>query len=863
MYSNHSPTLLLCYSGTVTYQATRESWHFDLISFAIGLVVAFLLVGLVYRYRARIAHYWNQVKEGARRLRQRLTANMAARYSTNAIETAQTMHLLGALASLDQIYVETQWYAPLAPAEDETERRSLTPSQAVQASARLVIIGQPGSGRTTLLNHLLLLQAAKLHAAGEGERVPVYVYLPALAIELTGIESADARDEEQAPSAPAARLVEAAVASMSRLVATGVARWLRRQVEANNALILLDGWEEVPTTDRPVVTAWIRELTTAHPDNRLVVAAGERGYAPLVEAGFAPLRPLPWTRRQFADLTQRWVAVLRQHPEQGDGSEDSGQSVSLLNICCRLESPTPLEATIELAIQLHGQKPANTPAGRMAQLLDLLLAPPEADDQGHVAWPLETGHRALGRLALATLERGGPILGRDEIQSTVTEAMPPLRFALEEGQEDDLDREELKATGAEKERRTLQVVDCCRALTAAGAPIRAWGSGRYLFIHPLVTAYLAARHLATEAGATGVTTVVAHASDPAWADVLRFYAGMASAEPLIQHLLGTPDDLFLSRLWTTASLLAATPPGREPWRKGLMARLAQLLMNDRLPALLRDQALVALVDSGESGVGLLFKRAMNHPDPHLRARATLGLGALGQEQDLPLIRDSLDDADPDVRLAAINALGYLGLRGSEPALELIVATMVEAEDEVQRVAAETLADLGPEGLAVLRDGAKDQDLMIRRAAAYGLAAVGEPWVREILEEMQRDDEWLVRNAAVEALAIMGVGDDKEAPPLGLALPQPETEPWLVAWAAERGEGTGVGEAALATLLRALVEGDVFIRHAAIETLRRLADLRTIDALRQSLRDPEPSVRQAALVALEEISHRHDIAVPLR
>jgi HEAT repeat protein len=557
--------------------------------------------------------------------------------------------------------------------------------------------------------------------------------------------------------------------------------------------------------------------------------------------------------------------VTDQAAEQsGDRhAEDGDQPAVEPRLSYRLTPPTPLEATIELVIQLRGQMPSNTPAGRMAQFMAVLLPPPEPDAEGHVAWPLATGHRALGCLALAALEQGRIMLGREEIQSTVTEAMPPSQFALDEESDAGLTRDDSKAARDEEEHRTLQVVDCCRALTAASAPIRAWGNRRYLFAHPIVAAYVAARHLASDADAEGGATILAHADDPAWMPVWRFYMGLALVEPLVQHLLGGPDDLFLNRLWMAAVALMAAPPGRAAWREALMTRLARLLMNARLPELLRDRALVALIDSGDAGVGLLLKQAIRHGDPYLRAGGALGLGVLGREQDLPLIEAALNDDYLEVRLAAISALGRLSMIGSEPALELIVTAMIEAEDEAQRAAAETLADLSPAGHAVLRDGAKDPDLIVRRAAVYGLAAVNEPWVREILESMQQDDEWLVRNAAIEALAGMGFGDDEEAPSLELTLPKAEAETWLIAWAAERGEGTGVGEAALNTLARALSEGDVTIRQMAVETLGRVADPRTVDTLRQSLRDPEPAVREMALLALDEVSRRHDLTISVR
>jgi HEAT repeat protein len=847
MFPNPDHSLPTGWSFSVVSQAASTGWAFDPVSFVIGLVVALLLVGLTYRYRARLVQFRNQIKEKAKQLRQRLTANMATRYSENAIENAQAMHLFGALASLDKIYVETRLYAPLAPPSDTSEDLSLSPLQAVQACNRLVFIGRPGSGRTTLLSHLLLLQANKARVSKESEPVPVYLYLPMLVAELADIAEIDAGDNETIP--PAQRLAQIALGSMSRLVATGVARWLRRQIEAGNALILLDGWDEVPAIDRLAITAWIQKLSVTYPDNQLVVTAGERGYAPLVEAGFVPLRPVAWTERQLTALTQRWSEAW---PFRNDNRD-----VLPPTIPYSLTPPTAIEATVELVIRLRGQIPAATPAGKMAQVLDLLLPAPEMDDRGHEAWPQVTGHRALGHLALIASENGRLTLAREEIQAAVTAAMPTPMFALAEEQQDETALNEPKAARALQERRTLQIVDCCRALTAPGAPIRSWDNQHYFFSHPLVAAYLAARHLAAQ----GIA-VVTHVDDTAWFDILRFYVGIAPAGPLIRHLLTVPDDAFLNHLWTAAALLAASQREDAPWRSGLLTRLAQLFLNPRLPEPFRQRCLAALVDSGEAGMALLFKQAANSPVAALRAGAILGLGALGREQDLPLIENALGDASQEVRLAAIDALDMLARTGSGQALVLIITAMIELEDQSQRAAAEALAGLGREGHAVLRDASEDHDILVRRAAVYGLTTVGEPWAREIVVKMQTEDsEWLVRNAAAEALST-GAWGDTHAPPVKLTMPQAEAEPWLITWASEQGEGTGVGDAALSTLMRALSDGDSATRLLALDTLRRLGDPRTIDVLRQSLHGPDPAVRNAALMALDEISRRHDMTITM-
>ncbi len=831
---------------SIVLQEPNAGWSFDPVSFCVGLVVAFLLIGLAYRFRGHFARLWNRINENAKRLRERLTASMSARYSVNAIESAQTMHLFGSLASLDDIYVETRLDVPLASPLGTFERPSLSPQQAIRAGNRLVILGRPGSGRTTMLNHLLRYQASIVQTSGESAWVPAYVYLPLLARELAAMKHTRAKDNRQI--APAQQLVQLALSPMSRLEASRVARWLRSEVETGNALLLLDGWDEVPVADRPTVTAWIRRIGDTCRQNRLVVTAGERGYAPLIEAGFVPLRLSIWTDRHLDDLARRWSEV--------EPFKEDDQDVEPLEIPYSLTPPSPLEATLECVIRLQGQVPSDTPAGKMNQVLDLLLPPPESDDAGRAAWPQETGHRALGRLAVTATEQGRITLEREEIQSAVSSAMPPPQFALGEEHEGAVTRQMLNAEREEQERRALQIVDCCRDLTAPGAPIRSWGNEQHFFSHPLVAAYLAARYLANQN-----LHVVNHADDAAWFDVLRFYVGLAPAGRLIGRLLSIPDDALLSYLWTAATVMAAARPGDAPSRVALLTRLAQLFLNPRIPELFRERCLVALVQSREAGVRLLFKQAASNPDDALRARAILGLAALGHEQDLETVAAGLGDASPEVQIAAVDALAILGRKGDTHAFELVVTALVEADDQVQRVAAEALAELGLEGYAVLRDATKDEDLMVRRASVYGLVAIGEPWAREMLDRMQHEDnEWLARNAAAEALARVDQWDDPDAPPVALTLPQAESEPWLIAWTAERGEGTGVGDAALSAVLTALAEGDASTRDMALGTLGRLADPRTIDVLCQTLRDPDPLARDAALVALDEISHRHDMTI---
>jgi HEAT repeat protein len=816
-------------------------WRFDPVSFALGFVIALLVVVILYHYRAIFARLRDRARASAQRLHHRLTASRAARYGEKVIEQAQGMHLLGNTVPLEHIFVPVQMVPAWEVGQDEDEPPALTPLQALLGNNRLVLLGKSGGGRTTLLAHLLLHQADRLREAGEAERIPLYLQLPTLALSLASQPEPSAKN-----GAISQHLAQLTLTSMPRLTVPGVARWVQRQIEEGNALILLDGWDELRPVDQATTTRWLAEMVEAYPGNKVLVTAGTRGYAPLLGAGFVPLQLAPWSLRQWKVLAQKW--------EQAWPKEGNGPASELSLEVNSLTPPTRLEATVEILLRLRGEVPGQTPAVRMTRFMNLLLPAPAVDAQGRAIWPIESGHRALGRLAMAVVQRGLPILEREQIQSTVAESIPSPDLG-QEGDENGAPQQHAERT-QEEERRQLQIVDCCRDLTAPSGPIRSPDKQHYYFAHPILVAYWAARHLAA-----GQQLADLDLKDGAWSDVLRFYVGLATPEPVAKRLLELPDDIFLSRLLQAGDLLAATPAQPARWRTEVTKRLAQVWMTPRLPGMIRERLLRVLARSSEPGIDFLFKRTTNGSDPVQRAAALVGLGALGQEQHLPALEAGLKDDWQEVRLAAVQGLEILAQSGNQNAIELIVTALIEGDAHVQRAAATALADLGAEGHAVLRDAVNDPDLVLRRAAVYGLAALGEPWALETLARMQRDDdEWLVRNAAAEALERAKQHADTSAPPVEMALPKPETEAWLVAWAAERGEGTGVGDAALNTCMRALAEGDAPVRELAVETLGRLADPRSIEVLRHSLRDPEPPVREAALAALDEISQRHDIRI---
>jgi HEAT repeat protein len=225
---------------------------------------------------------------------------------------------------------------------------------------------------------------------------------------------------------------------------------------------------------------------------------------------------------------------------------------------------------------------------------------------------------------------------------------------------------------------------------------------------------------------------------------------------------------------------------------------------------LRARAVDALARSGEKGLGALFRKLMGHPDLTVRWLGALGAGAVRDAKSVSALAGLLHDPSRAVQRAA--ALALVAIDTTE-ALETVAALLLEGDDTQRRIAAEALANHPEEGHPTLQEAAgfKD-DLRLRRAAVYGLARIPEAWARDLLEEMQvKDSQWVVRDAAAAVL------EQAKAP--SPFIPRPlrplHEEPWLLAFAAERGMGVAPGQAAVGLLHRVITEGTPEQQEAAL------------------------------------------------
>lgn len=789
------------------------NWRFDSLSFLVGFAAAALVALFLFAQRKRIAAARDGIRAGVGNLRDSLTAGVDRRYRESLIRYLQSAHLAGSALALDSIFVPVRLLAPdpLPEVGEPPESRAadvvpnlpdwpflpaqfgaptLSVDEALQAGVPVVVLGRPGAGKTTLLAHQALRAALE-----DDSLTPILVHLGDLDI---------APRRKQDPAEP---LIAAAALRLG-LGASELLGYLREHLRDGRCLVVLDGWDDLPAAHRREVMPWLTAFLAKYGRNRIAATGPLEGYAPLAAAGFAVLPLAGWTPGDFRALIRRWVeawsAMLETQPQPAAAPVEPALIAGWLT--GRNRARTPFEVTLRVWTALEGDLRGARSVDWVAAYVDRLLPRPEI-------------RRALEQAAVDLLVGDRYGLSAEKVVGHVGKALPAL-----------------------KGRVTIGPADYVDDLLAAGGLLVRRAANRVTFVHPAVAGHLAAASLV---GGERAETLVAGHADLAWSAAMPAFFSLGDPTAVVAERLRTNGDpLRLGALAVAAWMGDA--PKEAIWRGEVFRRLAQVLLAPNQPAPLRSRALAALLATRDEGVVHLFKQGMASPDVTARRLAALGLGATGDPGATPVLQSALGDQARAVRFAAV--LGLSGVADSA-AVESLARLLVEGEEAMQVAAAEALALLPHQGHSILREGLADEDLRVRRACVFGVKRIGPAsWVIEALKGLQLNDaEWFVRNAAAEALAELEAPTHPVRP-----TPPAEQMPWLVEWAARRGEGVAPGAPARNALLRALSSGEPPVRIAAARSLGRLHDAAALDALKTAAADTSPEIRDAAVEALYEI-----------
>jgi len=363
--------------------------------------------------------------------------------------------------------------------------------------------------------------------------------------------------------------------------------------------------------------------------------------------------------------------------------------------------------------------------------------------------------------------------------------------------------------------------------------------GTLSFSHPVFLYYLAGQ------GFSNSNYRSALIEQPDWNvknQVSAFWGYFDDISPLIDAALSSAQDPVYSQIFDIARWLRISPRPAA-WRNKLMRQMVDILNRESFTSGIGGRAASALAISGDPSLAALFRQMIKGNLAHLRYLGALGSGFMLDSKSINDLTNLFEDDDTRIVGAACLALVAIG---SKPALDSVMALLLQGSENARLLAAEALANNVTEGYPTLEEAATVPDLLVRRSAVFGLARTKQPWAISILEKMEIEDgQWVVRTAATQVM------DEFRRPDYHIPRPLPALSetPWLINFAGRLGMGVTSGKQAMDLVIKALETGEPRERLSALEFLQQNGGEEALLQLYQTYFGSQAMLREAAFNTL--------------
>lgn len=914
-------------------------FNFDPINFGIGLGAGVLSTLAVQRLRKMLADSSRQAERVVVRTNAAREADRGyLRYLTNA---AHHSHLMGTKLNLEDLLVEPRFIpAPdiiEVPEEGEPTEKVFDavpriddypllhavynmPTLSIEELSRghksLVLVGMPGSGRTTALYTIALWSVGQIEftppddeiaqqyeasrdpkkdlpittqaervwqrivlaeyraemgklpqddkskkKSDEDEKIPMYLPSPfreLVPMYVNMVDLALGNREYGRNVDPAEPFVRALQHTSGYVTARRIVSKTYKFLETGNALLLIDGYDDLPPQDRPAAMRWLKAFMAMYPDNFFIVAMPPEGYGLLMEVGAMPVYLRPWNDQMISDSADKWQAqweTLYKQPIQFDPEQYRERNEYAADVKKDARQLHVMDVTMHILSRFKG--PQLNQSEQMQLYLTELLPEtvnlmPELQRMG--AMQLDYGYISLRELVDEAVAQMG-------VKSkTASEEVAVVPTTTEEGEETAVSSDDEAALSEElkkdPQRRQIAAEQgrLLKKLVKAGLLVKHRRS-RYQFRHKIIASYLAARSLV----AAEPKQIIKKLDNANWDYALNYLAQLRDVDFLVAQELLKPLDVLHEHILKLSNWLKFA--GKEaPWRNDLLRYLGNLIAAPNQFALVRERVAAALISSKDEGALAIFSRVIQTQNPDARRVACLALGVLRAKNAVNAITQvALQDQAIENKLAA--ALGLYGI-GTLDAVDALIDLMdMTPHDEVRRVIAESFAADRATGYPTLYDMLGSDSIAMRRAALFGLGRVETNWALLAVDRpITKGDESFVRLAAEVVERKLYQQSRYRLP----AYPITTEVPWLVEWSeAQRDAGNIPYDMPIEQVFDYAVEQehDALVRWLATGTVGQIGEFRLIDKVYLALQDRQEFVRNIAYRTLGEFQQKLGKALP--
>ncbi|PSB22880.1 NTPase (NACHT family) [filamentous cyanobacterium CCP2] len=511
--------------------------------------------------------------------------------------------------------------------------KQITGIHAIETYSKLRVLGKPGAGKTTFLQHLAIQCNQGNFAA---DRVPIFITLRDFADEFKAAGECSLLHYIQA------EFLTSGIADQS------VLETLLRQ---GSVLLLLDGLDEVLQPESKAVINEIRRFSENYQKNLFVVTC-RTAAKPFTIQRFTDVEIAPFTQDQIAAFAQKWFAILTRAPIEEELAVQFIQKLDLPeNLHLRRLVVNPLFLHLACWVFHRQEKFPTKNAQFYKQCLDLLLGKWDESrgiqrDEVYRGFLLPQKLRLMSQIAAATFEQGHHFFEQQEIEQYISDYVQDLPNAPTEPEELQLDSEGI-----------LKAIELQHGLLAERV------RGIFSFSYLAFQEYFMARKIVAshnlQALEQALEHLVSHITEPRWREIFLLTAAMLrSADSLVQLMKQHIDaivaqDPYLQEFLTWASQKSLLPPVPPAATRAVYLSLTQS------PHLAPHFALACTLDQGmfldvalddlvlECAMGSSPDFAHAHACADALSNALVVVLDIGLQQTLQHLKDQLPDPAQD------------------------------------------------------------------------------------------------------------------------------------------------------------------------------------------------------------------------